>query len=523
MSVAVRIEDLSVRLGDADVLDGVSLEAEPGEFVTLLGPSGSGKTTTLNVIAGFVEHQRGRVTLGEQVVDALPPHKRNIGFVFQSYALFPHMTVARNVEYPLAARKLARGERDRRVREALELVQLPDAGPRAVRSLSGGQQQRVALARALVFEPSLLLLDEPLAALDKQLRDTMQLEVRRIHERTGMTTIAVTHDQVEAMTMSDRVVILDGGRISQAGTPEEVYERPANLFVAGFLGEANLLAARDGAVPALGAATSGARTGTAVVRPEQLELTADASSGRPGTVARRELPGHPPADDGRARQRRDGDRLLARRRRGRAPGARRRRRRPLHAGHRPRRPGDGERRDHPRRRRRGPLAGAGHADPDAGATPVTASTTTPTTAVRWGADSEYGLADRRPARAPRPLPLAADQLDLQGHARLRCRLRPRPHAAPARRDGRRLHAAPASTCTGSTPTEHLPYQVYARDSSVMTPHGAVVTQMAQWWRRGEYAPVIRFYQEHGHPDLAHGHGRRLRGRRLRRHRARRAR
>ena len=284
MSVAVRIEDLSVRLGDADVLDGVSLEAEPGEFVTLLGPSGSGKTTTLNVIAGFVEHQRGRVTLGEQVVDALPPHKRNIGFVFQSYALFPHMTVARNVEYPLAARKLARGERDRRVREALELVQLPDAGPRAVRSLSGGQQQRVALARALVFEPSLLLLDEPLAALDKQLRDAMQLEVRRIHERTGMTTIAVTHDQVEAMTMSDRVVILDGGRISQAGTPEEVYERPANLFVAGFLGEANLLAARDGAVPALGAATSGARTGTAVVRPEQLELTADASSGRPGTV-----------------------------------------------------------------------------------------------------------------------------------------------------------------------------------------------------------------------------------------------
>ena len=169
------------------------------------------------------------------------------------------------------------------MREVLELVQLPGTGDRAVRSLSGGQQQRIALARALVFEPDVLLLDEPLAALDKQLRDAMQLEVRRIHERTGMTTIAVTHDQVEAMTMSDRVVILDDGRVSQIGTPEEVYERPANLFVAGFLGEANLLPARDGAVPALGAGTSGAAQGTAVVRPEQLALT-DAGSGRPGTV-----------------------------------------------------------------------------------------------------------------------------------------------------------------------------------------------------------------------------------------------
>jgi ABC-type Fe3+/spermidine/putrescine transport system ATPase subunit len=217
VSVAVTIEDLSVSLGGTEVLSGVTLEAAPGEFVTLLGPSGSGKTTTLNVLAGFVRHTKGRVALGGEVVDALPPHRRNIGFVFQSYALFPHMTVERNVAYPLAARKV----------------------PRA--------------------------------------------EVRRIHERTGMTTIAVTHDQVEAMTMSDRVVILDDGRVSQVGTPEEVYERPANLFVAGFLGEANLLAVRDGAVPALGVAAGGAKQGTAVVRPEHVALTDD-PAGRPGTV-----------------------------------------------------------------------------------------------------------------------------------------------------------------------------------------------------------------------------------------------
>jgi putative spermidine/putrescine transport system ATP-binding protein len=285
VSVGVRMEDVSVALGGATILDGVSLDAQPGEFVTLLGPSGSGKTTTLNVLAGFVAHERGRVAIGDEVVDALPPHRRNIGFVFQSYALFPHMTVAQNVGYPLAARKVSRAERDRRVAEVLDLVQLPHAGDRAVRSLSGGQQQRIALARALVFEPNLLLLDEPLAALDKQLRDAMQLEVRRIHERTGMTTIAVTHDQVEAMTMSDRVVILDGGRISQAGTPEEVYEHPANLFVAGFLGEANLLPARDGRVAALGVATSGQRDGTAIVRPERLELTAGPDDGRPGVVS----------------------------------------------------------------------------------------------------------------------------------------------------------------------------------------------------------------------------------------------
>jgi putative spermidine/putrescine transport system ATP-binding protein len=284
MSVNVTIEDLAVTLGGAQVLEGVSLDVAEGEFVTLLGPSGSGKTTTLNVLAGFIRHTGGRVALGGTVVDDLPPHERNIGFVFQNYALFPHMTVAENVAYPLVARKIGKRKREPRVREVLELVRLPQLADRSVRSLSGGQQQRIALARALVFEPNLLLLDEPLAALDKQLRDAMQLEIRRIHERTGMTTVAVTHDQVEAMTMSDRVAILDAGRISQVGTPREVYQRPANLFVASFLGEANLLEARDGTVPALGVVTSGARDGTAVIRPEDLLLGRPDEGGVAGAV-----------------------------------------------------------------------------------------------------------------------------------------------------------------------------------------------------------------------------------------------
>ena len=284
MSVAINVDDLSVTLGEATILSGVSLTVEPGEFVTLLGPSGSGKTTALNVLAGCVRHSAGRVAIGGRVVDELPPHERNIGFVFQNYALFPHMTVAHNVGYPLLACKVARSERERRVQEALELVRLPRVGSRAVRSLSGGQQQRIALARALVFEPDLLLLDEPLAALDKQLRDAMQLEVRRLHERTGMTTIAVTHDQVEALTMSDRVAILEQGRIAQVGTPEEVYQRPADLFVAGFLGEANLLDASDGRAPGLRVETTGARDGTAVIRPEDLVLGGPDDGGVPATV-----------------------------------------------------------------------------------------------------------------------------------------------------------------------------------------------------------------------------------------------
>lgn len=285
MSVSVSIEDLGVAFGETEVLRGLSLDIEQGEFVTLLGPSGSGKTTTLNVIAGFIKPSGGRITFDGRPVDDLPPHRRNIGFVFQSYALFPHMTVAENVAYPLVARRVDKREAVAKVAEILELVRLPGLADRSVRSLSGGQQQRIALARALVFGPSLLLLDEPLAALDKQLRDAMQLEIRRIHQEMNMTTIAVTHDQVEALTMSDRVAILDSGDISQVGTPLEVYRKPANLFVAGFLGEANLLHASGGFVPALGVAAVGARDGTAVVRPEDLEIarTAD-GDGQPARV-----------------------------------------------------------------------------------------------------------------------------------------------------------------------------------------------------------------------------------------------
>jgi putative spermidine/putrescine transport system ATP-binding protein len=283
MSVPVAIDDLHVELGGTEVLAGVGLHVRAGDFVTLLGPSGSGKTTLLNVLAGFVRHKAGRVAIGDTVVDDVPAYRRNIGFVFQSYALFPHMTVAENIAYPLVARRVRRKAQKQRVKEVLDLVHLPNLQSRPVGSLSGGQQQRVALARALVFEPSLLLLDEPLAALDKQLRDAMQLEIRRIHEQTGMTTLAVTHDQVEAMTMADRVAILNQGRVAQVGTPEEVYRRPADLFVASFLGEANLLAARDGAVPALHVATRGARDGTAIVRPEEIELTG-AGEGVPARV-----------------------------------------------------------------------------------------------------------------------------------------------------------------------------------------------------------------------------------------------
>ncbi|MGH3358079.1 MAG: ABC transporter ATP-binding protein [Nocardioidaceae bacterium] len=276
MSVNVSFENLSVDLGGTRVLDGVDLEVPPGSFVTLLGPSGSGKTTTLNVLAGFVDRSGGRVKVDGRAIDDLPAHDRNIGFLFQNYALFPHMTVGENIAFPLQARKIAAAKRTSMVDAALALVQLPDMSHRTIDSLSGGQQQRVALARALVFEPSLLLLDEPLAALDKQLREAMQLELKRIQAETGTTTIAVTHDQVEAMSMADLVAIMDGGRLAQVGTPEEVYHRPADLFVATFLGEANLLPVDNGTVAGLRYAGAVARAdGVAVVRPEDLTLLAD--------------------------------------------------------------------------------------------------------------------------------------------------------------------------------------------------------------------------------------------------------
>jgi putative spermidine/putrescine transport system ATP-binding protein len=278
MSTNVRIEALTVHLSGTRILHDVGLEVPAGSFVTLLGPSGSGKTTTLNVLAGFAPASAGRVLLDDQPIDGLLAHRRDIGFVFQSYALFPHLTVEQNVEFALLARKVPRARRRELVAGALELVRLPGLGARPIGSLSGGQQQRIALARALVFGPSLLLLDEPLAALDKQLRETMQVELKRIQRETGTTTIAVTHDQGEALSMSDLVAIMNHGRIEQLGTPEEVYRRPATRFVAEFLGDANLLAVRSGRVELFDLPARGAPEGTTVIRPEDLVLTEHAAA-----------------------------------------------------------------------------------------------------------------------------------------------------------------------------------------------------------------------------------------------------
>jgi putative spermidine/putrescine transport system ATP-binding protein len=284
MSTNVRIEALTVHLSGTRILHEVGLEVPAGSFVTLLGPSGSGKTTTLNVLAGFAPASAGRVLLDDQPIEGLPAHRRDIGFVFQSYALFPHLTVEQNVEFALLARKVPRARRRELVAGALELVRLPGLGARPVGALSGGQQQRIALARALVFGPSLLLLDEPLAALDKQLRETMQIELKRIQRETGTTTIAVTHDQGEALSMSDLVAIMNHGRIEQVGTPEEVYRRPATRFVAEFLGDANLLAVRSGRVELFGLPVRGAAEGTTVIRPEDLVLTERGSAAVQATV-----------------------------------------------------------------------------------------------------------------------------------------------------------------------------------------------------------------------------------------------
>jgi putative spermidine/putrescine transport system ATP-binding protein len=282
MSVRAEIENLHVELGGAEILHGVTLTVEPGEFLTLLGPSGSGKTTTLNAVAGFCTPSAGEIRLGGDVVNHVPPHRRGLGIVFQSYALFPHMTVGDNVRFPLRVRRVPKKDRTDATRRALALVQLGGMEGRTVGSLSGGQQQRVALARALVFEPGLLLLDEPLAALDKQLRDSMQVELKRIQSEIGVTTIAVTHDQTEALTMSDRIAILRAGHLEQIGAPQEVYERPATRFVAEFLGEANLVGVE--AADTAGLDRGAGRTGTLVIRPEHCVLGGPGDEGAAGVV-----------------------------------------------------------------------------------------------------------------------------------------------------------------------------------------------------------------------------------------------
>jgi putative spermidine/putrescine transport system ATP-binding protein len=230
--------------GETLVVKDLDLDIRRGEFLTLLGPSGSGKTTTLMMLAGFEAPTNGRIELDGSPIDNVPPEKRNIGMVFQNYALFPHMTVAENLAFPLQVRRMAKGEISQRVARALEMVKLSGYGARRPNQLSGGQQQRVALARALVFEPKLVLMDEPLGALDKQLREQMQLEIRHIHERLGVTVVYVTHDQSEALTMSERIAVFNDGIIQQLATPTELYERPVNSFVAQFIGENNTLKGR---------------------------------------------------------------------------------------------------------------------------------------------------------------------------------------------------------------------------------------------------------------------------------------
>ena len=237
----VRVTGLRKRYGDVTAVDGVDLEIERGEFFTLLGPSGSGKTTTLRVIAGFERADEGTVELGGADVSRLPPYARDVNTVFQDYALFPHMTVQENVEYGLRVRRVPRPERRRRAGEALALVRLEEYGRRKPAQLSGGQRQRVALARAIVNRPRALLLDEPLGALDLKLRQELQVELKRIQQELGITFVYVTHDQEEALTMSDRLAVFNEGRIEQVGPPAEVYEHPASEFIAGFVGVSNLL------------------------------------------------------------------------------------------------------------------------------------------------------------------------------------------------------------------------------------------------------------------------------------------
>lgn len=246
-ALPIAISRVTKRYGRVHALDDVSLTVSSGEFLTLLGPSGSGKTTLLMVLAGFTRPDSGSLKFGDTEVIRKPPHLRDVGMVFQNYALFPHMSVADNVGYPLRLRKVAKPEADQRIENALDMVQLAGFGSRRIHQLSGGQKQRVALARSIVFEPRILLMDEPLSALDKKLRDRMQIELRRLHEQLGMTTVYVTHDQREALTMSDRIAVINHGKVMQLATPQALYETPENRFVADFIGDSTFLpVTRDG-------------------------------------------------------------------------------------------------------------------------------------------------------------------------------------------------------------------------------------------------------------------------------------
>ncbi|RLM20317.1 Fe3+/spermidine/putrescine ABC transporter ATP-binding protein [Brenneria alni] len=237
----MRIQGITRRFGQTVAVDNLTLTVEPGEFVTLLGASGSGKTTTLMMVGGFTAPTKGRILIGGQDVTDLPPGKRNLGVVFQNYALFPHLSVFRNLAFPLEMRGVAGKVIRQKVADALDMVQLADKGHRLPRELSGGQQQRIALARALIFEPQALLMDEPLGALDKKLREHMQLELKRLHTSCGSTVLFVTHDQEEALTLSDRVAVMQDGRIAQIDTPKSLYEKPESRWVAEFIGQSNFI------------------------------------------------------------------------------------------------------------------------------------------------------------------------------------------------------------------------------------------------------------------------------------------
>jgi putative spermidine/putrescine transport system ATP-binding protein len=249
IGAAVRLDGLFKSYGKQAVVSDVSLAIGAGRFLTLLGPSGSGKTTTLMMLAGFSEPDQGNIVIDGKDVTTLPPQHRNLGIVFQHYALFPHLSVAENIAFPLRVRKLPAAEIEERVAWALDVVRLQAFGERLPAQLSGGQQQRVALARAIVFHPPVVLMDEPLGALDKNLRFQMQVEIKEIQQRLGMTVVYVTHDQEEAMNMSDTIVIMNQGRIEQMGPPRQVYEAPASVFAGHFLGEANLIAGTIGDGP----------------------------------------------------------------------------------------------------------------------------------------------------------------------------------------------------------------------------------------------------------------------------------
>ena len=294
-ALPIHIRRVTKTYGDVHALDNVDLEVRSGEFITLLGPSGSGKTTLLMVLAGFTRPDYGSVRFGDREVIRMPPHRRDVGMVFQNYALFPHMTVAGNIAFPLRMRGVAKGDTGERVESALATVQLDGFAERRIDQLSGGQKQRVALARAIVFEPRILLMDEPLSALDKKLRDHMQIELRHLHEKLGMTTVYVTHDQREALTMSDRIAVINHGRLVQCDAPRTIYDHPATPFVANFIGESTLVpvevvdgrAMLNGQVLGLSGEPPGARC-RLMLRPERLTILPDGGHPEynvfPGTV-----------------------------------------------------------------------------------------------------------------------------------------------------------------------------------------------------------------------------------------------